>query len=179
MLFLRHGHATKHKFGIDLLRPLSEEGMEKVKNIEFPIEFGDVIMSPAMRTRETAHIALYQQNKRLKMNKIRDVRFSPNLYAPILLPEMDAMYTKHGDHVLGYYEDKDIANTMQIITMATDEVMGLNAEDTLVVAHSAILNFIAHQIFGFKELLEIDLGTAEGFYVKNGWDKENYEIIRF
>ncbi len=174
MLFLRHGHASKHELGIDLLRPLSEEGKEKVANIKFPIEFEDVIMSPAVRTMQTGYMAIVKQQERIKMNKLRNIRFCPHLYAAILLPEMDAMYEAHGDHTMGYYKDPNIKNTMKIVAAASEDILRNKAENTLVVAHSVILNFVAHKIFGHKKLLEIDMETAKGFWVKDG-----KEIILF
>ncbi len=174
MIFIRHGHAAPGEFGIDLLRPLSEQGRKQVEEVILPTTFSDVFISPAQRTLDTANSIIMNSNKKAGMNRIRQTFTLPVLYAPILLPEMDRMYQQYGEDVRSYVNDKDIANTMKLTQQAATILRQFGDPSSLVVAHGLILNLIAFHIYGLDKVLDINLGTAKGFWVKN-----EHEIVEF
>jgi broad specificity phosphatase PhoE len=169
MLFLRHGDTDNGSFNIDLLRPLSKKGKKQVERVSFPIKthfFEDswsVWVSPARRTLETYYA----------LQPFHRYTVLPELYAPILLPEMNEMYKQHGENVRAYITDPRISTTMEITKKAA-QIIGKEGEKILVVGHLLILNLIAYHIYNLEKVLDINTGTAKGFIVTEG-----KEVIEF
>lgn len=152
-MFLRHGHASEDSFGVDLLRPLSEKGRQECWAVKLPRTPQYVLASPSLRTMQTAEL----------VGKITPI-IMPILYGPILLPEMDEMYKKHGLHVRGYLSDPNIKRTRDICKKIADGIIP-KSMNTLMVGHGTILNFIAYEICQDERLFDIDLETAKGFEI--------------
>lgn len=173
-MFVRHGHAEDDKYGLDILKPLSKEGQQQADKAKLPAKIDNVIYSPALRTIQTTNFLLHADGIHRGMNPLRIIHKPlSELYAPILVPEMDEMYAEHKSNSRAYLSDKR-AKTMLALIKDTAGIIPKDVPNLLITGHSVISNLLAYYMFKKEEVLDIEMGYAKGFAIEN-----KIEIIQF
>ena len=157
-VFFRHATAAQHILGLDILRPLSPNGLEEAKNTAGFIESNGlkadkVFCSPAVRCQQTLAAA----------TTMVPVTVS-EVYAPIYLPEGAEIYEQCGNSPTAYRQHEKYENTGSLLKLAAEKIadeIGTHEGTYFICAHgSSFLPDVAHHLTGNEEVLNLEFPTA-------------------
>ena len=141
LTFIRHAHASSSI--VDITRPLSPEGLAQAQHRAASLkdqDFDLIIISAALRTRQTAEIILEAQSHKAPIEEVLELYIAP---------------------------DRENSTVEEILEIISSRISKHNAKNILIVGHANIINELGHlRLPSDTELLMKPFKPAEGFCIE-------------